>query len=59
MEVMPKSIFRLELPNGHRILAHLSGRMRANLVRIEPGDTVKVEMSPFDFSKGSIVSKEE
>jgi translation initiation factor IF-1 len=49
----------VELPNGHCILAHLSGKMRLNINRIEAGDTVKVEMSPFDLSKGCIISKEE
>jgi translation initiation factor IF-1 len=58
METLPRSVFRVELPNGHRILAHLSGKMRLNFVRIEPGDKVMVEMSPFDLSKGCIVSKE-
>lgn len=59
MEAMPSSVFRVELPNGHRIMAYLSGKMRLNFVRIAPGDKVKVEMSPFDLSKGSIVSKEQ
>ena len=59
MEALPKSLFRIELPNGHRILAHLSGKLRLNFVRIDPGDKVRIVMSPFDLSKGSIVSKEE
>jgi translation initiation factor IF-1 len=46
------------LPNGHRILAHLSGRMRLDFIRIDTGDKVKLEMSPFDLSKGCIVGKE-
>ena len=58
MEVLPGTVFRVELPNGHRILAHLSGRMRLNFIRIDPGDKVKLEMSPFDLSKGCIVGKE-
>ena len=58
METLPRSVFRVELPNGHRILAHLSGKLRLNFIRIEPGDKVMVEMSPFDLSKGCIVSKE-
>lgn len=58
MEVLPKSVFRVELPNGHRILAYLSGKLRLNFIRIDPGDKVRVEMSPFDLSKGSIVAKE-
>ncbi len=58
MEVLSGPVFRVELPNGHRILAHLSGKMRLNFIRIDPGDKVKLEMSPFDLSKGCIVSKE-
>ncbi len=58
MEVLPRSVFRVELPNGHRILAHLSGRMRLNFTRIDSGDKVRVAMSAFDLSKGCIVSKE-
>jgi translation initiation factor IF-1 len=59
MEALPRMVFRVELPNGHRILAHLSGKMRLNFIRIDPGDRVKIEMSPFDLSKGCIVSKEQ
>jgi translation initiation factor IF-1 len=58
-EVLPGTIFRVELRNGHRILAHLSGEMRLNFIRIDPGDKVKLAMSPFDLSKGCIVSKEQ
>lgn len=58
MEVLPRSIFRVELPNGHRILAYLSGQLRMNFTRIESGDKVTVQMSPFDLSKGCITSKE-
>jgi translation initiation factor IF-1 len=58
MEVLQGTVFRVELPNGHQILAHLSGRMRLNFIRLEPGDKVRLEMSPFDLSKGCIVSKE-
>ncbi len=58
MEVLPRSVFRVELPNGHRILAYLSGKLRLNFIRIDAGDKVKVQMSPFDLSKGCIVSKE-
>ena len=54
VEVLPNTLFRVELPNGHRILAHVSGKMRLNFVRILPGDTVAVEMSPYDLSKGCI-----
>jgi translation initiation factor IF-1 len=58
VEALPNMIFRVELPNGHRILAHISGEMRLNFIRISPGDTVTVEMSPYDLSKGCIAYKE-
>lgn len=58
IEVLPSTVFRVELPNGHRILAHVSGRMRLNFVRIAAGDIVTVQMSPYDLSKGCIVLKE-
>ena len=58
MEVLPRSVFRVELPNGHRILAHLSGKMRMAFTRVDSGDKVRVEMSAFDLSKGCIVAKE-
>jgi len=47
-------MFRVELPNGHEILAHISGKMRLHFIRILPGDTVVVEMSPYDLTKGRI-----
>ncbi|MBM3832385.1 MAG: translation initiation factor IF-1 [Verrucomicrobia bacterium] len=59
VEALPNTIFRVELANGHRILAHVSGKMRMNFVRISPGDTVTVEMSPYDLSKGCIASRPE
>ena len=55
VEVLPNTIFRVELPNGHRILAHTSGRVRLNFIRLNPGDKVTVEMSPYDLSKGCII----
>lgn len=58
VEVLPNNVFRVELPNGHRILAHTSGKVRLNFVRISSGDTVTVEMSPYDLSKGSIAFRE-
>ena len=58
VEVLPNSMFRLELPNGHRILAHISGKMRLNFIRILPGDKVTVEMSPYDLSKGCITYRQ-
>ena len=54
-EVLPNTMFRVELENGHEILAHISGKMRLHFIRILPGDTVTVEMSPYDLSKGRIV----
>lgn len=54
-ELLPNTTFRVELPNGHLILAHISGRMRLNFIRILPGDTVTLEMSPYDLTKGRIV----
>lgn len=59
VEVLPNAVFRVELPNGHRLLAHLSGRMRLNFVRLALGDAVTVEMSPYDLSKGLIAFREE
>ena len=54
-EVLPNTMFRVELENGHEILAHISGKMRLHFIRILPGDTVTVEMSPYDLNKGRIV----
>jgi translation initiation factor IF-1 len=48
-------MFRVELENGHRVLAHVSGKMRKHFIRILPGDKVKVELSPYDLSRGRIV----
>lgn len=53
-ELLPNTMFRVELPNGHEILAHISGKMRLHFIRILPGDTVVVEMSPYDLTKGRI-----
>ena len=58
VEVLPKNRFRVELANSHRLLAFLSGRVRLGFVRLIPGDTVSVQMSSYDLSKGRIVSKE-
>lgn len=57
-EALPNVMFRVELRNGHVILAHMSGRMRQNHIKIVPGDTVKIEMSPYDLTKGRIVYRE-
>ena len=57
-ELLPNTMFRVELPNGHRILAHISGKMRMHFIRILPGDKVMVEMSPYDLTKGRIIYRE-
>ncbi len=54
LELMPAANFKIKLENGHEILAHLSGKMRMNKIRLLPGDKVKVQMSPYDLSKGRI-----
>ena len=55
LESMPNAMFRVELENGVQIIAHISGKMRMHYIRILPGDKVKVEMSPYDLTKGRIV----
>ena len=54
LEKLPNAMFKVELENGHVIIAHISGKMRMNYIKILPGDRVKVEMSPYDLSKGRI-----
>ena len=54
VEALPSAQFKVELPNGHQILAHISGKLRMNFIRILPGDKVPVEMSPYDLTKGRI-----
>lgn len=54
VEALSNAMFRVELENGHEILAHISGKIRKNFIRILPGDKVKVEMTPYDLSKGRI-----
>ena len=54
LESMPNAMFRVELENGHEILAHISGKIRKNFIRILPGDRVKVEMTPYDLTKRRI-----
>ncbi|MFP4016666.1 MAG: translation initiation factor IF-1 [Halanaerobiales bacterium] len=54
VEPLPNAMFRVELENGHKVLAHVSGKMRMNFIRILPGDTVTVELSPYDLSRGRI-----
>ena len=57
-ESLPNTMFRIELQNGHRILAHLSGKMRKHYIRIVPGDRVKVALSPYDLNRGRIIYRE-
>ncbi len=54
-EALPNTNFKVELENGHQILAHISGKLRMNYIKILPGDKVKVELSPYDLSKGRII----
>ena len=54
-EALPNAMFRVELTNGHKILAHISGKMRKNYIRILPADRVIVELSPYDLTRGRIV----
>ena len=58
VELLPNTMFRVELPNGHRILAHISGKMRLNFIRILPGDKVTLELSPYDLTKGRITFRQ-
>ena len=58
VELLPNTMFRVELPNGHRILAHISGKMRLNFIRILPGDKVLLELSPYDLTKGRITFRQ-
>jgi len=55
VEALPNAMFRVELENGHRILAHISGKMRMHFIKILAGDKVKVELSPYDLTRGRIV----
>jgi translation initiation factor IF-1 len=55
LEALPNAMFKAKLENGHQILAHVSGKMRMHFIRILPGDTVTVEMSPYDLNRGRIV----
>ncbi len=54
VESLPNAQFRVEMPNGHQLLAHISGKLRMNFIRILPGDKVTLEMSPYDLTKGRI-----
>ena len=55
VEKLPNAMFKVELENGHIVLAHISGKFRMNYIKILPGDTVTIEMSPYDLSKGRII----
>jgi len=55
IEKLPNTMFQVELENGHQVLAHISGKLRINYIRILPGDKVTIELSPYDLSKGRII----
>ncbi|MCR5430445.1 MAG: translation initiation factor IF-1 [Eubacterium sp.] len=55
VEKLPNAMFKVELENGHIVLAHISGKLRMHYIKILPGDTVTIEMSPYDLSKGRII----
>ena len=57
-ESLPNAVFRVELDNGHQIIAHASGKMRMHFIRILPGDRVSIELSPYDLTRGRIVYRE-
>jgi len=54
LEALPNAMFRVELPNGHKVLAHISGKIRMHYIRVLPGDKVLIELSPYDLSRGRI-----
>jgi translation initiation factor IF-1 len=55
LEPLPNAMFKVELENGHKVLAHISGKMRMHYIKILPGDTVTIELSPYDLTRGRIV----
>ena len=57
-EALSNAMFRVELENGHEIIAHISGKMRMNYIKILPGDKVKIELSPYDLARGRIIFRE-
>lgn len=57
IDALPNAVFKIELEGGHQIIAHVSGKMRMHFIRILPGDTVTVEMSPYDLNRGRIVMR--
>ncbi|MGH7873543.1 MAG: translation initiation factor IF-1 [Candidatus Binatia bacterium] len=58
LETLPNAMFRVELENGHKVLAHISGKMRMHYIKILPGDKVKIELSPYDLARGRIIFRE-
>jgi translation initiation factor IF-1 len=58
VETLPNAMFRVELENGHRVLAHISGKMRMHFIKILPGDKVTLELSPYDLTRGRIIFRE-
>ena len=58
LETLPNAMFRVELDNGHKVLAHISGKMRMHYIKILPGDKVKIELSPYDLGRGRIIYRE-
>jgi translation initiation factor IF-1 len=58
LETLPNAMFRVVLENGHKVLAHISGKMRMHFIKILPGDKVTVELSPYDLTRGRIVFRE-
>ena len=58
IETLPNAMFRVQLDNGHKVLAHISGKMRMHFIKILPGDKVTVELSPYDLSRGRIIRRE-
>ena len=59
IEKLPNAMFQVQLENGHQVLAHISGKLRMNYIRILPGDKVTIELSPYDLSKGRIIWRDE
>jgi translation initiation factor IF-1 len=58
LETLPNAMFRVQLDNGHKVLAHISGKMRMHYIKILPGDKVRVELSPYDLTRGRIIYRE-
>ena len=58
LETLPNAMFRVKLDNGHKVLAHISGKMRMHYIKILPGDKVKIELSPYDLGRGRITYRE-